>query len=376
MIARNDGATVEGLDVKPALVRILKGARKAGASDIHLRAPQPPIVRLHGELLALDHEPLSPSFVEHARDVLALVADLDPDDLARRQADFACDVPEVGRFRVHAYRQRTGAALVLRSIPDPIPDPGELRLPPVAKRIAASDRGLVLVTGATGNGKSTSIAAILELVNAESSRHIVTIEDPIEFLFHERRSTFSQRQVGRDVDSMHAGLIGALREDPDWIFVGEIRTQEEMEVALSAAEAGHVVVSTLHSQDAVRTVQRVLHFYPEGHRDAVRHRLADVLTAIVSQRLVARRGARDRLLVTEVLTRTPTVQDCIRDPSRLRGLPAALEAGAGEHGTHTFDQRLLQALRDGLVTEDTARAAATSPHDLLRVAKSSARWTR
>jgi twitching motility protein PilT len=362
--------------MRDILMRILKGARLAGASDIHLRAPQPPIVRLHGELRALEHPPLAASFVEQARDVLAGIAELEPTEAHRNQVDFACNVPEIGRFRVHAYRQNSGIALVLRSIPDPIPDPATLRFPPVIKRLAAAERGLILVTGATGNGKSTTIAAILELVNSELSRHVVTIEDPIEFLFTERRCTFSQRQVGRDVDTVHEGLLGAMREDPDWIFVGEIRTLEEMEVALAATEAGHVVISTLHSQDVMRAVQRIIHFYPEHHREGVRHRLADQITGIISQRLVSRRGARDRLLITEVLTRTPTVQDCIRDPSRLRTLPAALEAGTTEYGTHTFDQRLLQALRDGLITEDAARAAASNPHDLIRTAKATGRWQR
>ena len=177
------------------------------------------------------------------------------------------------------------------------------------------------------------------------------------------------REIGRDVDDTHSGLLGALREDPDWIFVGEIRELAEFELALSAAEAGHVVISSLHAQDSVRAVQRMIHFFPEGCRDAVRQRLADSLAAIISQRLVARRGANDRVLVTELLMRSPTVQDCIRDPNRLRGLPKALDAGASEYGTHSFDQQLYQLVRDGVIEVDVARAAATNPNDLVRALK-------
>ncbi|MGF1465925.1 MAG: type IV pilus twitching motility protein PilT [Sandaracinaceae bacterium] len=350
-----------------AMVRILKGSLAAGASDIHLRVGRPPVVRLQGELRPLDHPPLSGGFIAHIRDTLAAEAQVDPAALGRRtQGNFACEVPDVGRFRVHHYRQGGTAALALRTVPHPVPDFAALRIPPVAKRLASVERGLVLVTGATGNGKSTTIASLLSHLNQEVSKHIVTIEEPIEFILQDRRSTFTQREVGRDVEDMRTGLLGALREDPDWIFVGEIRELHEFELALSAAEAGHVVVSTLHSQDTSRALSRMIHFFAEGHRETARQRLADAVAGVVSQRLVPRRGARERILVTEVLLRAPTIQDCIRDASRFRGLHAALEAGTGEYGTHSFDQQLLSMVRDGLIAEDTARAAATKPNDLVR----------
>ena len=350
-------------------IRIMKGAVAARASDVHLRAREVPTVRLQGELHPLDHPPISAEIVEAAVVSLAAWAGVPPSHLERRQGEFSVEVPEVGRFRVHFYLQRGTRAVVLRHIPWPIPSFADLRIPPVVKRIALAERGMILVTGATGNGKSTTIAAMLQYMNQHAARHVVTLEDPIEFLFEDEASTFSQREIGRDVDSVRDGLKGALREDPDVLFVGEIRTLEEFDTALNAAEAGVLVISTFHSVDALQTVQRMVHLYPPDFRDAARYRIADALTAVISQRLVPRRGSRERILVTEILRRTPVVQDCIRDPNRLRALPTALVKGTSEYGTHTFDQQLLGMVRDGLVTPETAAAVATNPADLVRAIK-------
>lgn len=355
--------------LRAALIRILKGSLAAGASDVHLRAFHSPVVRLNGTLRPLDHAELPPHFVEVARDLLGGWAAETEDRLTQLQGDFACEVPEAGRFRVHHYRQANTAALVLRAIPDPIPDFADLRVPPVCKHLSGVDRGLILVTGSTGHGKSTTIASLLERVNQEFPRHVVTVEDPIEYIFTEHRSTFSQRQVGRDVDDLRAGLLGALREDPDWIFVGELRGVEDFELALSAAEAGHVVISTMHAKDSSSAIQRIINAFPPTQRDSARERLAEALSGLIAQRLVPRRGVKERVLVTEVLMRAPTVQDCIRDPSRFRGLRTALESGTSEYGTHTFDQQLLKMVRDGVITPDTARTAAISPNDLVRAIK-------
>lgn len=351
------------------LSRILKGSVAAGASDIHLRANHAPVVRMEGELRPLEHPPLSTEFLAHSLELLARYGGVIDGKLEQMQGDFSCNVPGAGRFRVHFYRQLGTQAMVLRTVPNPIPDFASLRVPPVVKRIANLRRGLVLVTGATGNGKSTTIASLLDLLNRERAKHIVTIEDPIEFVFEEDRSTFSQREIGRDVESAEAGLVGALREDPDWIFVGEIRKPEEFDVALSAAEAGHVVLSTLHSQDSAHAIQRMINFYPTAHHDNIRQRLADAIAAIVAQRLVMKRGSHERVLASEILMRSPTVQDCIRDENRFRALGQALESGTSEYGTHTFDQQLIQMVRDGIVSPDTARAAATNPNDLVRALK-------
>ncbi len=357
-----DASQVRTLDVA---LRILKGAVAAKASDIHLRAGVPPMVRIEGNVCPLDHPPLPPALVESAVATFCDWAGVG-NTIHKKQLEFSCDVPEVGRFRAHAYLQKGSWAIVLRHIPTPIPDLATLRLPPVIKRIATTERGLILVTGATGNGKSTTIAALLQHINTTAAKHVVTIEEPIEFMFQDGHSTFSQREVGRDVDSMHQGLLGALREDPDVLFVGEIRTHEEFEVALSAAESGHVVVSTFHSTDAMRTISRMLHFYPVDFRDAVRQRLADALAAIVAQRLIPRRGGADRVLATEVLTRSPTVQECVRDAARIKGLSAALDAATHEHGSYSLDACLMRLLRENVISVDTAKAAASNPNDLVR----------
>ena len=348
------------------ILRIMRAASKLGASDLHLRALAPPIVRLEGELRPLNHPPLSESDVLNAARALAEGAGVPPEKLKAMQVDFSCVLPGAGRFRAHMYKQSGSTALVMRRIQDPIPDFASLRLPAVLKRIAMAERGLVLVVGATGNGKSTTIAAMLEYINATVSKHVVTCEDPAEYIFRDQLSTFSQREVGRDVDSFEQGLHGALREDPDVLFIGEIRTTEAMEIALNAAESGRLVISTSHAQDSARTIQRLINLYPADFRESARGRLADVIVAIVAQRLVQRKNARNRVLCTEVLTGSPTVKECIRDPARFRGLNAAIEAGLHEYGSHTFDQMLIAMVRDGLIAPETAQTAATNPSDLMR----------
>lgn len=350
-------------------LRIFKGAVAAKASDVHLRVGAPPLVRISGELCPFEHPPLSPEQIDATVSALMGWGGVPADSRSDKQLEFSCEVPDVGRFRVHTYRQRGGPACVVRHIPTPIPEFADLRVPAVIKRIALENRGFVLVTGATGNGKSTTIAAVLQYINRKTSKHIVTIEEPIEFVFDDDRASFSQREIGRDVDSMADGLRGALREDPDVIFIGEIRSPDEFEIALNAAEAGHLIVSTFHSTDSSSTVARMINMYPQDYRDSARQRIADSLTAIVSQRLVPQRGGTDRILVTEVLRKTPTVQDCIRDASRFRALPAALDAATHEYGTHSLDNQLLSMLKDGLIALDTAKAAARSPKDLIRSLK-------
>ena len=348
---------------------VLRVAARIGASDVHLRAERVPLFRVEGELRPLGQVVLSAEIVAQAAVALAEGSGVELERLRAMQLDFSCVISSVGRFRAHMYRQAGTIALVLHRVPDPIPSFAALRLPPVMKRIALAQGGLVLVVGATATGKSTTIAAMLEYVNQTASKHIVTIEAPVEFAFQDHLASFSQREVGRDVESFEQGLSGALREDPDVAFVGELQTRAAFDLALNAAESGRTVVSTCYAKDAARTVFRLVNFYPADQRESIRSRLADSLVAIVGQRLVPRKGARSRVLCTEVLMSSSTIRDCIRDPNRARGLTAALDAGTLELGTHSFDQMLVSMVRDGVVTLEAAQAAATSPSDLSRAVK-------
>jgi len=346
------------------ILRILRAANTLSASDVHLRAGAPPMVRLEGELRPLKHPPLAESVIDRAVLTLATSAGVAPEKLAGMQLDFSCKMPDGTRFRAHMYRQQGTPALVLRRIQNPIPDFASLRLPPIIKRISLADRGLILVVGATG--KSTTMAAMMEFVNQNACKHIVTLEDPIEYIFQDNLSSFSQREVGRDVNSFDQGLQGVLREDPDVLFLGEIRTADALEVAMNAAESGRLVMSTTHSQDASRTIARLVNLVPNDFRESLRSRLADVIVGIVAQRLIPRKNSRSRILCTEVLTASPTVRECIRDQARFRALTAALEAGTNEYGSHSFDQMLVAMVRDGLITPEIAQASATNPADLVR----------
>ena len=364
--ARDEGNQEARLRNLEAALRILRGAVAAKSSDVHLKAGCVPRVRIRGQVIPLEHPPLSPELVSTLLQSLAGVAGVDPSRWQNKQVDFSCEVPELGRFRVHAYRQSGNWAGVLRYVRKSIPDLGALRLPAVIKRIAQAERGLIVVTGATGNGKSTTIAAFLEHINQKLPKHIVTLEDPIEYVFSDNIASFSQREVGRDVDSMQQGLEGALREDPDVLFVGECRTLAELEVAMHAAESGRLVITTFHSIDVERTIARLVSMFPNERQDQARNRIADVLQAVVSQKLLPHKGSNELILATEVMTRSPTVVDCIRDATRLRGITAALEKGTNEYGSHSFDQIMMSLVRDGILALETAKAHVHSANDFVR----------
>jgi twitching motility protein PilT len=366
----NDAHPGEGHEARlrtlEAALRILRGAVAAKASDVHVKANAPPHVRIRNQVVPLEHPPLSAEFVNTMVQALATFAGVQPHRMAEKQYDFSCEIPDLGRFRVHAYKQLGSLAATLRFIRKQVPDFNSLRLPPVIKRIAALERGLILVTGATGNGKSTTIASILDFINQKLPKHIVTLEDPIEFVFADNIGSFSQREIGRDVDTMQQGLEGMLREDPDVLMVGETRSLEEFEIVMNAAESGRLVLTTFHSSDAERSVSRMINMYPPHHQDQARSRIADTLSAVISQKLIPTKGGGDLMLITEILTRSPTVVDCIRDPARLRALTAALEKGTNEYGSHSFDQILMTLVRDGIVSLDTAKAHVHSANDFVR----------
>lgn len=350
-------------DARARLDELLRGLVAQRASDIHLQAGSPPMGRIDGRLSPYGTQPLTPP------DTQALAgAVLSPEQRAEfeylDELDVAYSVPGLGRFRCNVFRQRGAVGLVMRVVGDTVPGFGALGLPvPVMERFAALERGLVLVTGPTGNGKSTSVASLVDHINRHSPYHILTIEDPIEVLHRNARSLVVQREVGHDTRDFATALKHAMRQDPNVIVIGEMRDKETVEAALSAAQTGHLVISTLHTQDAVRTVNRIVEFFAPHERSHVRSQLADCLAGIVSQRLLRRADGVGRVLAVEVLVNTPLIQDYVRDEERTPLIRDALSED-NLRGMQTFDQHLLSLHRAGLITLQEAMGTATSAHEL------------
>jgi twitching motility protein PilT len=335
----------------------------AEGSDLHLKVPAYPLVRLHGKLEPIGGtERLTPQDTER---VLHEMLD-DPNKLAEFEAenevDFSYALEGLARFRVNAFRQKGFVSLVLRAIPVNIKSIEELSLPPVIRQLAEEERGIVLLTGTTGSGKSTTLAAMIDHMNRTMHKHIVTIEDPIEFLHPDRNSIVNQREVGQDTASFKRALRRVLRQDPDVILVGEMRDEETVQTALSAAETGHLVLSTLHTVDASESINRIIDFFPPHQQSQARAMIAGTLKGIVSQRLVRTADGAGRVATAEILVMTGRVHDMILDPNLTGGLPEVIAEG-GYYGMQTFDQHLLQHLEAGRITMEEAVHVATSPHD-------------
>jgi len=343
--------------------RLLAAGVERGASDLHLKAGAPPILRIHGRLM-----PQGDFGVITAEDMDRLARKM----LAERwynqlrdgkEIDTAYAVQNYGRFRVNMFLALGTVRAVLRSIPSKKPRFDELALPPVLEQLAMERRGLVLVTGITGSGKSTTLAAIIDFINRNRNDHIITIEDPIEFTHDDINCVVSQREIGHDSTSFAIALRAALREDPDVILVGEMRDPETMSVALHAAETGHLVFSTLHTLNAAETVNRIIGTFPPHQEQQIRDQLAAVIQGVVSQRLIPRIGGEGRIPAVEVMISTGQIRDCIREAKRTPEIPAAIAQGQVQYGMQTFDQCLLHLYREGLISYETAREAASSPDD-------------
>jgi twitching motility protein PilT len=332
-----------------------------GGSDLHLKVDAPPAVRARGLLTYLeDHEALRPEDTE------GILREIIPDNLIGEferdgEADFSYAAPEVGRFRVNAFRQRGTTSIVMRFIPFGVPKLEDLNLPAVITRLAQEERGIILVTGTTGSGKSTTLAAMIDLVNSSMRKHIVTIEDPIEFFHRDQQSIVNQREVGMDTISFARALRRVLRQDPDIILIGEIRDSESAQIALSAAETGHLVLSTLHTVDATETVNRMIDLFPPHERGQVRTMLAGTLKGVIGQRLVRTKDG-GRAAVVEVMVTTGRIQDFIMDPAQTGQIQQAI--GEGEYyGMQTFDQALLKLVEENRVEYEEALKASSRPQD-------------
>jgi twitching motility protein PilT len=345
------------------LNEILQVALRGGASDIHLKAGLPPMFRVDGALVPLkDGKRLPPE--EVARMAFGIMNEFQKDKFkAQNEVDLAYGVPGLGRFRVNVFQQRGTIGAVLRVIPFKILSIKELQLPPVLEKIALEERGLILVTGTTGSGKSTTLASMIDHINANETNHIITVEDPIEFLIRDKRSIVNQREVGVDTMSFHLAVKSALRQDPDVVLVGEMRDQETIETALLAAETGHLVMSTLHTLDAGETINRIISAFPPHQQKQIRIQLASVLRAVVSQRLVPRADGKGRVAAVEILKVTGRIKELIEDKDRTKEIPDAIAAGNTTYGMQTFDQSLMQLVRQNLVTYQEALRQASNPDD-------------
>ncbi len=334
--------------------QLLKDATDQGASDVHLKVGNYPVVRVNGQLkplttsVRLDHEAL----VTMAATIMS--ANQRQRFKDAQELDLAYSVAGLGRFRCNVFQQRGTIGIVLRVIPMGVKTFDELDLPPVLKTIANEQRGLILVTGTTGSGKSTTLAAMVDHINNTRDTHIITIEDPIEYLHRDNLSILNQREIGSDTRSFAHALRSALRQDPDVILVGEMRDMETIETALHAAETGHLVFSTLHTLDATETINRVISVFPPHQQKQIRLQLASVLKAAVAQRLIPRTDGSSRVPAVEVLIATPFVRDCIVDKEKTHLIKGAIAQGTSQYGMQTFDQSIFSLFSQGLVTYEEA----------------------
>jgi twitching motility protein PilT len=342
--------------------KIIKAAIDRGASDLHIKAGDVFRARIDGKLVAMTKQALTP---EQTRAIaLRLISNEKVRDKIDQLLDYDCSwgAPGIGRFRVNILRQRSSFMIVMRVIPFKVPSMTELGLPPVIERIALTERGMVLVTGVTGSGKSSTLASMISHVNSNLERHIVTLEEPIEFLHRDVRCSITQREVGVDTESFRSGLKAALRQDPDVIVLGELRDPETIDTGMKAAETGHLLLATLHTPDAQSTIMRIVSMFPPEEQDVVRLRLAESLYAVVSQRLLPRADGRGRVLAAEVMIVTPTIRDLILE-QKVGEIRDFIADGREQYGMQTFDQHLADLVHSGVVTFETALAASTRPSD-------------
>ncbi|HEX7137633.1 MAG TPA: type IV pilus twitching motility protein PilT [Vicinamibacterales bacterium] len=342
----------------------LRRVAELQGSDLHLKVGSPPAVRIAGTLRPLEGAaPLAPEDTEHALDDMLTDTGRLEEFAAENEVDFAFEMPGVARFRVNAFRQRSSISIACRLIPFSAGTIPDLGLPDVVRELAEEPRGIILVTGTTGSGKSTTLAAMVDHVNTTVARHIVTIEDPIEFLHHDKRSIINQREIGSDTRSFHRALRRVLRQDPDIILIGEIRDEETVRTALSAAETGHLVLSTLHTIDAAKTVDRIVGVFPKDQEPQIRTRFAQSFRYVISQRLLPKTGG-GRVAVLEILKSTMRTRDYVmKGENEGRSLTDAMHDGSVD-GMQTFDDQLEKLWQQQTITKDVAMAYATNPTNL------------
>jgi len=343
--------------------KIIKAAVDRGASDLHIKAGDVFRARINGRLVPLTKQRLTPEQTK----VIAKQLIPTEEDRARidkiRDYDCSWGMPGIGRFRVSILRQRSSFMIVMRVIPFDVPSFESLKLPPVLAQVASAERGMILVTGVTGSGKTSTMAAMVNHINQTQHKHVLTLENPIEFLHRDVNCSITQREIGTDTDDFRMGLRSALRQDPDVVMIGEMRDSETIDTAMKAAETGHLLISTLHTPDAVSTVGRIVAMFPAEEQGVARLRLSEALQAVVSQRLLPRADGKGRAAALEILICTGRARDMIRDTEHTSELYDYIKESREQYGMQTFDQHLMELVADGTVTYETALAAASNPAD-------------
>jgi twitching motility protein PilT len=342
--------------------KIIKAAVERGASDLHIKAGDVFRARIDGKLVAMTKQALTP---EQTRAIaMRLISNEKVKANIDQILDYDCSwgAAGIGRFRVNILRQRSSFMIVMRVIPFKVPTFPELNLPPTLERIALAERGMVLVTGVTGSGKSSTLAAMINHVNSNAEKHIVTLEEPIEFLHRDLRSSITQREIGVDTENFRQGLKAALRQDPDVIVLGELRDPETVDTAMKAAETGHLLMATVHTPDTQTTISRIISMFPPEEQDIVRLRMSESLYAVVSQRLLPRADGKGRAVACEIMIITPTIKELILD-HKVGEIRDFIADGREQYGMQTFDQHLADLVTSGTVTFETALAASTRPAD-------------
>ena len=343
--------------------KVIKAAVDRGASDLHIKAGDVFRARINGRLVPLTKQRLTPEQTKAI--ALRLIPSEEDRSRIDRIRDYDCSwgMPGIGRFRVNILRQRSSFMIVMRVIPFDVPTFESLGLPAALAQVAGAERGMVLVTGVTGSGKSSTMAAIIHHINQTQHKHVLTLENPIEFLHRDLNCSITQREIGTDTDDFRMGLRAALRQDPDVVLIGEMRDAETMDTAMKAAETGHLLISTLHTPDAVSTVNRIIAMFPPEEQGIIRLRLADTLQAVVSQRLLPRANGTGRAAALEILICTGTARDMLRDSERTPELHEYIQESREQYGMQTFDQHLMDLVTDETLTFETAMAAASNPAD-------------
>jgi twitching motility protein PilT len=344
------------------MIEIFKAAVQKSASDLHIKAGDYLRARIHGKLVPMTQQRLTGDQVRQ------LAMKLMPNDEDRARIDEFMDydcswgMPGLGRFRVNILKQRGSFMIVMRVIPIEIPSLDDLNLPPILAKISNHERGLILVTGVTGSGKSSTMAAMIDWMNEHKNLHIVTLENPIEFLHRDNQCSITQRDIGTDTEDFVSGLRAVLRQDPDVILIGEMRDKITIETALKAAETGHLVISTLHTKNAVQTISRIIAVFDPAEQEMIRIRLSEQVQAVISQRLVQKKAG-GRIAAMEIMPVTATIRDCIRDKSRLDEISDLIEEGKDHYGSQTFDQHLMDLVKNEIVDFEIAKSAANNPAD-------------